>query len=287
MKSAALEKAAITDADFQKFREYFYRKTGIQFDDTKRYFVDKRLIERMEATGSDSFRQYFIGLRFEADGQEMQALVNAMTVNETYFFREQYQFECLVNSILDEVAERKKPGQRIRIWSIPSSTGEEPYSIAIYLLERWARINDFDVEIMSSDIDTQVLSMAQRGVYSQRSIANLPKAYLNKYFTQNKEGDWVISRDLVDAVEFSRVNLSELNDTRRFRDVDVIFCRNLLIYFDDLSRRLAAEAMFDALRPGGFVCLGHSESMSRISSLFAVRRFPDAMVYQKPLEGKA
>jgi chemotaxis protein methyltransferase CheR len=287
MKSAALEKAAITDADFQKFREYFYRKTGIQFDDTKRYFVDKRLIERMEATGSDSFRQYFIGLRFEADGQEMQALVNAMTVNETYFFREQYQFECLVNSLLDEVATRKKPGQRIRIWSIPSSTGEEPYSIAIYLLERWSRINDFDVEIMSSDIDTQVLSMAQRGVYSQRSIANLPKAYLNKYFTQNKEGDWVISRDLVDAVEFSRVNLSELNDTRRFRDVDIIFCRNLLIYFDDLSRRLAAEAMFDALRPGGFVCLGHSESMSRISSLFAVRRFPDAMVYQKPLEGKA
>jgi chemotaxis protein methyltransferase CheR len=287
MKSAALEKAAITDADFQKFREYFYRKTGIQFDDTKRYFVDKRLIERMEATGSDSFRQYFIGLRFEADGQEMQALVNAMTVNETYFFREQYQFECLVNSLLDEVATRKKPGQRIRIWSIPSSTGEEPYSIAIYLLERWSRINDFDVEIMSSDIDTQVLSMAQRGVYSQRSIANLPKAYLNKYFTQNKEDDWVISRDLVDAVEFSRVNLSELNDTRRFRDVDIIFCRNLLIYFDDLSRRLAAEAMFDALRPGGFVCLGHSESMSRISSLFAVRRFPDAMVYQKPLEGKA
>jgi chemotaxis protein methyltransferase CheR len=287
MKSAALEQAVITDADFQKFREYFYRKTGIQFDDTKRYFVDKRLIERMEATGSDSFRQYFIGLRFEADGQEMQALVNAMTVNETYFFREQYQFECLVNSLLDEVATRKKPGQRIRIWSIPSSTGEEPYSIAIYLLERWSRINDFDVEIMSSDIDTQVLSMAQRGVYSQRSIANLPKAYLNKYFTQNKEDDWVISRDLVDAVEFSRVNLSELNDTRRFRDVDIIFCRNLLIYFDDLSRRLAAEAMFDALRPGGFVCLGHSESMSRISSLFAVRRFPDAMVYQKPLEGKA
>jgi len=287
MKSAALEQAVITDADFQKFREFFYRKTGIQFDDTKRYFVDKRLIERIEATGSDNFRQYFIGLRFEANGQEMQALVNAMTVNETYFFREQYQFECLVNSLLDEVANRKKPGQRIRIWSIPSSTGEEPYSIAIYLLERWARINEFDVEILSSDIDTQVLSMAQRGIYTQRSIANLPKAYLNKYFTQTKEGDWAISRDLVDAVEFSRVNLSELNDTRRFRDVDIIFCRNLLIYFDDLSRRLAAEAMFDALRPGGFVCLGHSESMSRISSLFAVLRFPDAMVYQKPLEGKA
>jgi len=87
-------------------------------------------------------------------------------------------------------------------------------------------------------------------------------------------------------VEFSRVNLSDPNDTRRFRDIDVIFCRNLLIYFDDLSRRIAAEAMYDALRPGGFVCLGHSESMSRISSLFEVRRFPDAMVYEKPMEAK-
>lgn len=287
MKTAALEKPVITDTDFQKFREFFYRKTGIQFDDTKRYFVDKRLVERIELTGADNFRQYFVGLRFEADGKEMQALVNAMTVNETYFFREQYQFECLVNSIMDEVASRRKPGQRIRIWSIPSSTGEEPYSIAIYLLERWPQINQYDVEILSSDIDTQVLEAAHRGIYSPRSVANLPKAYLAKYFTELKDGNWQLSTDVTDAVEFSRVNLSDINDTRRFRDIDVIFCRNLLIYFDDISRRVAAEAMFDALRPGGFVCLGHSESMSRISSLFAVRRFPDAMVYQKPLEGKA
>ena len=287
MRPAALDTPVITDADFQKFREFFYRKTGIQFDDGKRYFVDKRLIERIEATGSDNFRQYFVGLRFETKGEELQALVNAMTVNETYFFREQYQFECLVNSMMDEVASRRKVGQRIRIWSIPSSTGEEPYSIAIYLLEKWPRINDYDVEILSSDIDTQVLHAAQRGLYSPRSIANLPKPYLHKYFKEQSDGHWLISRDLVDAVEFSRVNLSDVNDTRKFRDIDIIFCRNLLIYFDDLSRRMAAEAMFDALRPGGFVCLGHSESMSRISSLFTVRRFPDAMVYQKPLEGGA
>ena len=133
MKTAALEKPVITDTDFQKFREFFYRKTGIQFDDTKRYFVDKRLVERIELTGADNFRQYFVGLRFEADGKEMQALVNAMTVNETYFFREQYQFECLVNSLMDEVASRRKPGQRIRIWSIPSSTGEEPYLSLIHI----------------------------------------------------------------------------------------------------------------------------------------------------------
>lgn len=285
MKSAAVTRPAITNADFLKFREFFYRKTGIHFEETKRYFVDKRLLERMEATGAESFRSYFIGLRFESSGAELQALVNAMTVNETYFFREAYQFDCMVNSVLGEIVKTKRRGDRIRIWSVPSSTGEEPYSIAIYLLERWPLINDYEVEILSSDIDTSVLDAAQRAVYSPRSVANLPKAYLDKYFKKNRDGDWVMTRDLVHAVDFSLVNLCEPGDTRNFRDIDLIFCRNLLIYFNDTSRRVAAEAMYDALNPGGFVCLGHSESMSRISSLYSVRRFPDAMVYQKPLEG--
>jgi chemotaxis protein methyltransferase CheR len=284
MKPASeLAPPVISDADFQKFAEFFHRKTGIHFEPAKRYFVDKRLIERIEATGAENFRAWFVALRFETDGTEMQRLVNLMTVNETYFFREAYQFDCLVNNMLDEVAARKRPGSRIRIWSIPSSTGEEPYSIAIYVLERWAKIEHYDVEILSSDIDTTVLQAAQRGVYSARSVGQLPRPYLKKYFTPHGDDEWRISRDLVDSVEFSHVNLSDAADTRRFRDIDVIFCRNLLIYFDDLSRRVAAEAMFDALAPGGFMCLGHSESMSRMSSLYTMRRFPDALVYQRPL----
>ena len=282
---AVLATPVISDADFQKFAEFFYRKTGIHFDDSKRYFVDKRLLERIAVTGAETFRAWFTALRFETQGAELQQLVNAMTVNETYFFREAYQFDCMVNHMLDEIAARKRPGGRIRIWSIPSSTGEEPYSIAFYLLERWAKIDDYEVEILSSDIDTHVLDMAQCGVYSARSVAQLPRPYLERYFTPAGDGDWRISRDLVDAVEFSLVNLTNATDTRRFRDIDLIFCRNLLIYFDDLSRRIAAEAMYDALNPGGFICLGHSESMSRISSLYTPRRFPDAMVHQKPLEG--
>ncbi len=286
MRSAtATRRPLISDADFLKFRDFFYRKTGIHFDESKRYFVDKRLVERIEATGADDFRSYFVGLRFESGGAELQELVNTMTVNETYFFRETYQFDCMVNDMLAEITRHRRPGSRIRIWSVPSSTGEEPYSIAIYLLERWRQIDDYEVEILSSDIDTQVLRQAERGVYSPRSVGQLPKPLLDKYFTRTSGGDWAISRDLVAAVEFSRVNLTDPADTRRFRDIDLIFCRNLLIYFDDLSRRVAAEAMFDAMSPGGFVCLGHSESMSRISPLFQVRRFADAMVYQKPLEG--
>ncbi len=277
-----MTKLEISLEEFQKFREFFYRKTGIQFDDNKRYFVDKRLIERMEATQSDSFRNYFTTLRFQTSGQELQQLTNSMTVNETYFFREDYQFKCLVDSMLPAVCATKKPGTRLRIWSIPSSSGEEPYSIAIYLIEHWPQIADWDVELVSSDIDTDILQKARQGVYSPRSVQHVSPTLLDRYFKKQKNGDYQICNDLRDSVEFTRVNLSEVVDTRPYRNFDVIFCRNLLIYFDDLSRRKAAEVFYDALNPGGFVCLGHSESMSRITSLFNVKKFPEAIVYQKP-----
>lgn len=274
---------SITDADFEKFREFFYRKTGIQFEPSKRYFVDKRLVERIEQTDSGCFRNYFTMLRFEASGEELQHLTNLMTVNETYFFREEYQFQCLVNSLLPDITLRKKSEGPIRIWVIPSSSGEEPYSIALYLLEYWAGINDWDIEIISSDIDTRILAEARRGLYSQRSVQHLPEALLHKYFERSTEG-YQICDDLREAIEFTRVNLSDRADTRAYRDFDVVFCRNLLIYFDDVSRKAAAETFYDALKPGGYICLGHSESMSRFSSLYKVRKFPEAIVYQKPLE---
>ncbi len=276
----------INEDEYRAFRELFYRRTGIWFEDSKRYFVDKRLADRIQATRSESFRQYYLSLRFSEDGPEWPALVNAMTVNETYFFREANQFDCLVNSMLNEVSAGKPDGGRIRIWSIPSSSGEEAYSIAIYLLERWPLLHRYEVEILASDIDTQILELARRGVCSERSVQHLPETYLRKYFHRLSNGDYQICEDLLQSVEFSQVNLMDPAGTRRFRNMDVIFCRNLLIYFDDASRRTAAEVFYDAMATGGFICLGHSESMSRISSLFTVRRFPDAIVYQKPARGK-
>ena len=275
----------ITYEDFLKFREFFYRKTGIHFEDSKRYFVDKRLVERIEATGSGNFRSYFTMLRFQTSGEELQTLINSMTVNETYFFREEHQFKCLVNSLLPQITKTKKPGSPIRIWSIPSSSGEEPYSIAIYLTEFWTGIAIWDVEIMASDIDTNILKKARAGKYSPRSVQHLPERLLSRHFKRLPDGDYQISDDFRQAVEFTRVNLLDPDDTRPYRGFDVIFCRNLLIYFDDLSRRRAADVFFDALNPGGFICLGHSESMSRISSVFKVCKFPEAIVYQKP-EGR-
>lgn len=276
--------SVIADADFERFRDFFYRRTGIRFESSKRYFVDKRLLERMRATGRESFRAYFTFMRFQPGGEELQALINAMTVNETYFFREAYQFDCLVEEVLDEIVDRSPREHTLRIWSVPSSTGEEPYGIALYLLDRWPRLADVDVEIVSSDIDSAVLERCREGRYGARSVQHLPPAVLERWFEREGPERWRIHRDLREAVTFTRVNLADPVDTRPYRGFDVIFCRNLLIYFDDASRRQAAEVFFDALGPGGFVFLGHSESMSRISSLFRVRKFRKAMVYQKPFE---
>lgn len=168
---------------------------------------------------------------------------------------------------------------------MPSSSGEEAYSVAIYLLEYWAGINDWDIEIISSDIDTRILTHARKGLYSARSVQELPAKFLLRYFKRTEEG-YQINEDLRQSVEFTRVNLVERADTRAYRNFDVIFCRNLLIYFDDISRKAAAETFYDALKPGGYICLGHSESMSRISSLYKVRKFPEAIVYQKPMENR-
>jgi len=168
----------ITIGDFLKFKEFFYRRTGISFEASKRYFVDKRLVERIEATGTANFRGYFTMLRFQASGEELQQLTNLMTVNETYFLREEYQFRCLVESILPEIVRQRIGTDAIRIWCIPSSSGEEPYSIAMYLLEHWGGIREWDVEIISSDIDTSILRRARAGRYSSRSVQNVPALWM-------------------------------------------------------------------------------------------------------------
>jgi chemotaxis protein methyltransferase CheR len=277
---------AMTDEEFAKFCEFFYRKTGIQFQESKKYYVDRRIADRIEKTGSESFRDYFTLVRFQESGEELQFLVNAMTVNETYFFREDYQFEALVGGILPAVVRTKKPGRPLRIWSIPCSSGEEPYSIAISILEGWEQADEWNIEIYASDIDSKILREARTGVFSERSLSRVSAQLRSKYFVPRLNGTFQICDALRESIDFSLVNVVDPLHTHRFRDIDVIFCRNLLIYFDDVGRRDTVEMFFDALGPGGFICLGHSESMSRMSSIFLPRKFRDAIVYQKPLSAE-
>lgn len=272
---------SISASEYQKFCEYFYRRTGISFAENKRYFVDKRLIERIQKTGASGVEDYFERLRRHDANGEIEILINLLTINETYFYREDHQLECLANGILPELVSGRRKGDRIRIWSMPCSTGEEPYSIAMYLLENWPQVDDYEIEIMASDIDTNVLRAAEGGVYDARSLHRLTPEFIRRYFVSAGVEGFRLIDAIRQSVRFTKVNASDPVEMRGFSNIDVIFCRNMLIYFDDRSRRQVVESFYDSLCQGGFICLGHSESMSRISSLFEVRKFPQAIVYQK------
>jgi chemotaxis protein methyltransferase CheR len=275
--------APVTEEEFRRLVEFLYRRTGMVFTESKRYFVERRIMDRMAATASNRFSDYFAYLRSEAYG-EVEQLINAFTVNETYFYREDHQLECLGKDLLRERTSTRPPGETIRIWSAPCSTGEEPYSIAIWLLENWPQADAYNIEIVGSDIDTRVLEAAAEGVFGKRALMRLSPELIARYFHPLDDERWCILDDLRHSVRFSRINLMEARETRTEGKFDVIFCRNVLIYFDDESRRIAAENLYDSLLPGGYICLGHTESMSRISPLFEVCRFSNAIVYRRPQE---
>jgi chemotaxis protein methyltransferase CheR len=250
----------ITPEEAERFCEFLYRRTGMSFTEGKRYFIDRRLEDRIAATGSSSFQVYFSLLRADAD-HEIEHLINSFTVNETYFYREDHQLRCMTSSLLGGIAALKPPGSTVRIWSVPCSTGEEPYSIALWLMENWPEVDSYNIEIVGSDIDTRALTAAAEGIYGDRALMRLSRDIVSRYFKPIADGNHQIDEGLRGSIEFTRANL---------------------IDFDDASRRQAAENLYDCLRPGGYICLGHSESMSRISPLFSVCRFPDAIVYQRP-----
>ncbi len=234
----------------------------------------------MAAAGMRTFTTYFAHL--ESDEREVEHLINIFTVNETYFYREEHQLHCLSRSILPGIVKNRKPGDLVRIWSVPCSTGEEPYSIAIWLLENWPLVDAYHIEIIGSDIDTRVLLEAQAGDYGERALSRLPPEVVEHYFEPARDGQRQLIQDLRESVKFTSANLIDAASVAMQGRFDVIFCRNVLIYFDDASRRIAADNLYDALHPGGYICLGHTESMSRISKRFDLRRFEDAIVYQRP-----
>ncbi len=272
-----------TADEIRRLCAFLYQRTGMIFGESKRYYIERRIAERMAATGTRSFPAYFS--RIEADPGEVEHLINVFTVNETYFYREEHQLHCLGRSLLPSIVETRRPGDLVRIWSVPCSTGEEPYSIAIWLLENWPLVDAYHIEIVGSDIDTRVLDEALNGDYGERALSRLPADVVERYFEPTGDGQRRLIQDLRESVRFTQANLVDTASVAAQGRFDIVFCRNVLIYFDDASRLLAANNLYDALRPGGYICLGHTESMTRISKRFALRRFQDAIVYQRPGEG--
>jgi chemotaxis protein methyltransferase CheR len=274
------EMPALSDDDLRRFCEFLYQRTGISYSETKRFYIERRLIDRMERVGARSFAAYMNLLR--AGAPEAEQVINSFTVNETYFYREEHQLRCLSRDLLPEIVAKRQPGDLVRIWCVPCSTGEEPYSVAIWLLENWRLADAYNIEIVGSDIDTRALGAALRGKYGERALSRLPAEVLEQYFEPEHLEERQLIKDLRESVKFTQVNLLDAGNMAALGRFDVILCRNVLIYFDDVSRATASVNLYNALSPRGFICLGHSESMTRISDRFKVRRFEDAIVYQRP-----
>ena len=270
------------NSNFEKISEYVYRKTGILLEDSKHFTKLNNYVKaRCEHLELDGFRKYFFRLRFEdLEGTEFQELMNAITVNETYFFREENQLDALANSLLQELDYLRSSNEPIRILSAPSSTGEEPYSMVIKILEEAKIVEKRDIEIIGIDIDSTVIEKAKKAKYSDRSIHAIPPGLVAKYF--KKDGMFnQFSEDIKGAVDFKVVNIFDKTDIRKLGKFDIIFSRNMLIYFDDASRKEVAMTFYDMLKPNGYVLLGHAEYMSRIVSVFKVKKVNDTLVYQK------
>lgn len=272
--------SVLTTEDLRRVGDILYRTTGMTFGENKRYYIERRVAERVAKSGARDTAAYLATL--PANPPEIESLINAFTINETYFYREEHQLRALSRSILPEIVRDRRPGDLVRIWSMPCSSGEEPYSIAIWLLENWSMVDAWHIEIVGSDIDTGALAQAHAGLYGERALSRLPADVRERYFGPTKKHRREIIDDIKESVEFRHANLIDTASMARQAKFDVIFCRNLLIYFDERSREIAAERLYDALNPGGYLCLGHTESMARISDRFELVRFEDAIVYRRP-----
>lgn len=268
---------------YLRFTDLIYKKTGIWFEPNKQYFVERRLHERLEALRLDSFREYYHTLKFANDDFELQRLVNLITINETYFFRDFPQLQGFAEGVLPVIIDRKaeEGSKKIKIWSAGCSTGEEPYTLAIILLEMLPDPTEWQIEISATDINTRVLDFARKGVYSSRSVKDVPPEYLARYFTKRQD-NYLLSSKVRNMVDFGLLNLVDTKNIEQYTDYDVIFCRNVLIYFSPESRKRVVEGYYQALTRGGYVYLGHSESVGRITDIFRMKRLDSQLVYYKP-----
>ncbi len=268
---------------FRLLRDFIHAYCGIYFDDGSKFLLERRLNRRLEQHQLKSFEEYYHFLRYDRRREEeLVILVDNLTTNETYFFRENAQLAAFSEEILPELREKNASRRSLRIWSAGCSTGEEPYTIAILLLESGDWWRDWQVDILGSDINQRVLHTARKGVYKKGSHRATPPEMLHKYFIDEGKGDYRIADAVRELVSFSCVNLLDPYKTSLIRDLDVVFCRNVIIYFDREAKKKVIESFHDKLRDGGFLLLGHSESLINLSTAFTLRTLKHDMVYQKP-----
>src|SRR5512143_115836 len=274
----------LPDDIYRLLRDFIHGYCGIYFDDGSKFLLERRLMRRLEQRQLRSFEEYYHFLRYDRKREEELAiLVDNLTTNETYFFRESPQLRAFSEEILPELRETLADRKVIRIWSAGCSTGEEPYTIAILLLESGDWWRDWQVEILGSDINQRVLHTARKGVYKKGAHRASSPEMIAKYFIEEEKGNYRIADRVRELVSFSYLNLLDPYKTSLISNMDIIFCRNVIIYFDKEAKKKVIESFYEKLRKGGYLLLGHSESLINISNAFVLKTLKNDMVYQKPV----
>ncbi len=288
MATAATTNHTLTEPQFTKLAKIIYERAGIHFAPAKRYVLESRLSRRLGELEIDNFDQYLTLLStgpYRED--EFQEMFNRITINETSFFRNEPQMDYFETRILPQLIEARKSQRRLRIWSAACSSGEEPYTLAIQVHRTLGlRMADWAVEILGTDISERVLELAQGGKYPQYAVRSVGPLVLRRYFKES-QGMYELDPTIRSMVQFQKLNLKDAMGARRFGTFDVIFCRNVMIYFDDAMKASCVKMFHSQLAQDGTLFIGHSETLRSMQSEFTPIDEPQAFAYVKAGGAKA
>ncbi len=271
MNTLSVQDVVLSERDFRKISDMVYKHCGINLHEGKKELVRARLAKRLRLGGFRTFPEYMKHVMADETGKEFSTLIDSLSTNLTSFFREGQHFQYMREKLIPRMLERKRNERnfRVRCWSAGCSSGEEPYSIAMTLLEAIAGRGRWDVKALATDISTTILETAQKGIYAKERVAPVPPLQRNKYFTvrrKNGEELFEVGRSLRDVVIFKYLNL--LKEWPIKGPLDFIFCRNVIIYFDKPTQQRLINRYWNLLGPGGVLFTGHSESLTGIEHKF-------------------
>jgi chemotaxis protein methyltransferase CheR len=269
------------ESTFLRLRDLIYQASGLYFDPKSQATLENRLRPRVQALHLGGFEQYYLYLQFDRDRrEELQRALDAVAVHETYFFREMRSLLAFSQEMLHEIEERNRTQRTVRVWSAGCSTGEEAYTLAILLLES-GLFDDWKIELSASDLSQRVITLARAGRYRQNSFRTMDEERRARYFTVQPDGSWLIDERLRLMVNFGCFNLADSRRYNIYSELDVIFCRNVMLYFDTAARRRAVTGFHQQLRDGGYLILGASESLVTLNVPFRLTHLQHDLVYQK------
>lgn len=277
----------ISDDVLNFIKEVIYKKSGIYFTDNRKYLLKNRVLRRIRECNMKSCEEYCrlfkngSSINRISQEKELSMLLNYITVNETSFFRNEPQLNAFLNNVLFDVIKDNKDlnKKELTVWSAGCSTGEEPYTIALMLHEN--AISRANIRIIATDINDNALEYARRGRYKDNTLRRVPVPYLQKYFTYDGGTNFVIKDSIKNMVVFKHVNLLDEKELKFFRGFDIVFCRNVIIYFDDIVKKKVIKNIHRSLRTGGYLFIGHSESLHNILDSFQQFNFEKAQAYKK------